>query len=406
MFYKKNQSKELDDDLFLNPTSEYRAAPFWAWNCKMDIEMLNEQIDCLKEMGFGGFHMHSRTGMAVPYLGDEFMNLVKFCTNKAKSEGMLSYLYDEDRWPSGSAGGMVTKTPKFRARYIEFTIEKTEHVSLKAAQDEGKPYLLGVYDIQLNENGELAEYRRISENDTAQGRKWYVYVKSVGETPWYNNQTYVDTLNKEAIDEFINITYNAYDNTVGNEFGITVPSIFTDEPQFSTKHPLGFANGNDSAIFPWTLSLTESFKKTYGYDISDKLPEIVWNLADGKVSTARYHFHDHVCDLFTESFADNCGKWCDEHGIALTGHMMMEPTLHSQTSALGEAMRSYRAFGIPGIDILCDHIEFSTAKQCQSAVHQYGREAMLSDFTALQTGTLTLSASLCCHCKSKAPTAN
>ena len=44
MFYKKNQSKKLNKQLFFNPTSEYRGTPFWAWNCKMDIEILDEQI--------------------------------------------------------------------------------------------------------------------------------------------------------------------------------------------------------------------------------------------------------------------------------------------------------------------------------------------------------------------------
>ena len=63
----------------------------------------------------------------------------------------------------------------------------------------------------------------------------------------------------------------------------------------------------------------------------------------------------------------------------LTGHMMEEPTLESQTAALGEAMRSYRAFQLPGIDMLCDRREFTTAKQTQSAVRQYGREGMLSE---------------------------
>ena len=39
----------------------------------------------------------------------------------------------------------------------------------------------------------------------------------------------------------------------------------------------------------------------------------------------------------------------------LTGHMMEEPTLRlSQTAALGETMRSYRSFQLPGIDMLCD----------------------------------------------------
>ncbi len=100
MIYPKSHTKELDRELFENPANEYRAAPFWGWNCELDKEMLLRQIDCLKEMGFGGFHMHSRAGISIKYLGDEYMELVKACVKKAKAEGMYAYLYDEDRWPS------------------------------------------------------------------------------------------------------------------------------------------------------------------------------------------------------------------------------------------------------------------------------------------------------------------
>ena len=80
-------------------------------------------------------------------------------------------------------------------------------------------------------------------------------------------------------------------------------------------------------------------------------------MPDGKISTARYHYHNHTAEMFAQSFADNCGKWCDEHKIALTGHVLEEPTLQSQTSALGEAMRPYRAFAIP--ELICSVIELN-----------------------------------------------
>ena len=63
----------------------------------------------------------------------------------------------------------------------------------------------------------------------------------------------------------------------------------------------------------------------------------------------------------------------------LTGHMLSEDSLASQSEALGEAMRAYRGFDLPGIDMLCDSRHFVTAKQAQSAVHQYGRQGMLSE---------------------------
>ncbi|CDK28013.1 unnamed protein product [Kuraishia capsulata CBS 1993] len=41
---------------------------------------------------------------------------------------------------------------------------------------------------------------------------------------------------------------------------------------------------------------------------------------------------------------------------------MHEEDLLTQTEALGEAMRSYRAFRLPGIDMLQDKHEYHTAK--------------------------------------------
>ena len=124
MLYKKNTSPSLDDGLFKNPTSEYRSTPFWSWNYSLEKDELLRQIDIFKEMGFGGFHMHVRTGLSTPYLSDGFMTLVKNCVEKAKENKMLAWLYDEDRWPSGFAGGLVTKDERFRERYIQFFPKK------------------------------------------------------------------------------------------------------------------------------------------------------------------------------------------------------------------------------------------------------------------------------------------
>ena len=111
----------------------------------------------------------------------------------------------------------------------------------------------------------------------------------------------------------------------------------------------------------------------------DVVPELFWDLPDGQVSQARYRYHDHVTERFAAAFSDTIGEWCASHGIALTGHLMSEATLYSQSLALGEAMRILRGFQLPGIDILCDAKEFSTAKQAASVAHQFGREGVLSE---------------------------
>lgn len=114
--------KAFSDALFVNPTSEYRGSPLWSWNTKLDNDQLMRQIDDLEEMGLGGFFMHPRVGLDTEYLGEEFMQLIKNCVERAKEKKMHAWLYDEDRWPSGAAGGMVTKDEdSFRSRHMLIT---------------------------------------------------------------------------------------------------------------------------------------------------------------------------------------------------------------------------------------------------------------------------------------------
>ena len=389
MLYKKKDTPRLEQGLFKSPTAEYRGTPFWAWNCKLEQKELERQLEVFKKMGLGGAHMHVRVGLATEYLGDEFMQMVKACVDKAKSLDMLAWLYDEDRWPSGTAGGMVTKDECYRGRYLLFTpfpygtgkghadMGDGSHARADRAEN-GR--LLACYDVELNEKGYLVGWEMIEEQTPAKHEKWYAYLEVNTESSWYNNQAYVNTLDKKAIDRFIEITYERYKREIGDEFGKTVPAIFTDEPQFVHKQTLQYATEKKDVILPWTDDLADTFAAAYnGEDILGGLPELIWERADGMVSVLRYHYHDHVCERFASAFADNCGNWCKEHGLKLTGHMMEEPTLGSQTAALGEAMRSYRSFGLPGIDMLSKQFEFTTAKQAQSAVHQYGREGMTSE---------------------------
>lgn len=387
MFYPENQKKRLDEKIFRNPPCEYRAAPFWAWNCDLNKDLLLREIDQMKRMGMGGFHMHVRTGMSTTYLSDGFMQLIRDCVDKAKEERMRAYLYDEDRWASGAAGGYVTREERYRARYLLFTTvsyEQAEENPASVPVDSprtGKGRLLARYAVRLNDEGELAEYRLLKDGQQADAAEtaWYAYLEIEKESPWFNNQTYVNTLDKKAIERFVKITHERYKEVVGNEFGGAVQSIFSDEPQFSRKTTLGFAGEKKDVVLPWTDDLPDTFRAAYGEELLAGLPELYWELPGGAVSLIRYHYHDHIAERFAEGFADTVGTWCARNGLLLTGHMMEEPTLKSQTAALGEAMRSYRSFQLPGIDMLCDWREYTTAKQAQSAAHQFGCPGVMSE---------------------------
>ncbi len=367
MLYPKSR-RPMTDELFLRPGREYRGAPFFAWNCKLNREDLLWQMEQLKAMGFGGAFLHVRTGLDTVYLSDEFFDRVEDCVEKAKKDDMFVWLYDEDRWPSGFAGGLVTRNPQYRQRSAVFTRQKRE---------DGR--LLAAYDVLLNEDGTLKSASRIPEDGKTDGFPLYVYLTVSPVSDWFNHQAYVNTLDPESIRAFLSSTHEKYEKRVGEEFGKTIPAIFTDEPQFSRKQTLENPFDEGDVSLPWTEDLPETFFKAYGQDLLYGLPELLWERADGTASVLRYRFHDHIAERFASAFADQIGSWCEKHALMLTGHMMDEPSLMSQTRALGEAMRSYRSFQLPGIDMLCDFREFTTAKQAQSAVRQFGREGMLSE---------------------------
>ena len=71
-----------------DPSAELRGAPFWAWNSKLEPAELRRQIRIFKQMGLGGFFMHSRVGMATPYLSKEWFECIDACVDEAKKQGM------------------------------------------------------------------------------------------------------------------------------------------------------------------------------------------------------------------------------------------------------------------------------------------------------------------------------
>ena len=200
------------------------------------------------------------------------------------------------------------------------------------------------------------------------------------ESPWFNDQTYIfDVMNRKAVERFLEITHERYYEVLGEEFGKSIPAIFTDEPQIKGSMVLPDGESEADVTLSFTDDLPETFEKAYGADLLEVLPELLWELPEGRVSVHRYHYHDHLSERFVSAYCDTIADWCNAHHIAMTGHYMSEPTLYSQTLRLGEAMRCYRRQQLPGVDILCSDPEYSTVKQAVSVARQNGREGVLSE---------------------------
>lgn len=113
MLYPNNQAA-FDPELFAQPTADYRGVPFWSWNCAVTPEKITRQVECFRQMGMGGAMVHPRTGLDTEYLSEEYMTLVADAEKDLRERGMSCWLYDEERFPSGPAGGIVTRDMRYR----------------------------------------------------------------------------------------------------------------------------------------------------------------------------------------------------------------------------------------------------------------------------------------------------
>ncbi len=357
---------------FRNPGSEYRGAPFWAWNGKLEPEELRRQIRLMQRMGLGGFFMHSRVGLNTAYLSDEWFECINACVDEAERLDMQAWLYDEDRWPSGAAGGLVTKKPKYRMRRLVMT-EFSGRKEMDAADN-----VLAYFTAVKNAGGALEKLKPVPESKLpVKGLILRFHAQVASPSSWYNDQTYLDTLNHEAVKEFVRVTHEKYKKRLGRKLGGRVPGIFTDEPNYGG---ICVKTSDNRAETAWTDKLPEIFRQRYGYDIMERLPEIFFDLDGQAMSQARYHYVDCVTHLFVDAFARQIGEWCDKTGCQHTGHLLEEQTPASQTGFVGSAMRFHEYMQVPGMDILTEHRrEYDTAKQISSAARQFGRKWRLTE---------------------------
>jgi len=92
---------------FAEPPAEYRSAPLWVWNDKMTQDQILRQLEDFKARGIGGAFIHPRPGLITPYLTDEWFALCAYAVETGKRLGLKIWLYDENSYPSGFAGGHV-----------------------------------------------------------------------------------------------------------------------------------------------------------------------------------------------------------------------------------------------------------------------------------------------------------
>ncbi len=306
-----------------------------------DEASLRQRLEWLKATGIGGLvcNVSFKDYMRSEEQWRVFLTGLKV----AEELGLHLWLYDEEGYPSGAAGGLVLeRNPELEAIGLV----------CKMGAD-GKPR----YEIQR-----MYEGTHCTENV-------------------YKKRRYVNLLHPVATRIFIEVTHEAYARRIPN-LGKRIHAIFTDEPSLMTTYIRPPANALPA--LPWVEDLPEQFKRRKGYDLMPQMESLFTDT--GNYRGVRCDFYEVVAQLVAERYLGQIQQWCRKHGIASSGHLLAEEKLLWHVMYYGDLFTCLRRMDIPGIDILSsDPLAlaagngFLVPKLISSAAHLMGRTETMSE---------------------------
>lgn len=378
----------------VTPDGKYRPVMMWFWNGDITEEGIEEVLDLFKSQNITDFFVHPSEGMGVEYLSDRFMELISHAVAYAKKNGMHFWIYDEYNWPSGAAGEKILiEHPEYHARHVIENSVCVEEGALAevpcdiflAAQYEQSGILTDITDECFVKGGKCYWKNATGQKVTVtvQTSVHFEGVFAFARGYYKSRQTSgsVDYTQIEATRCFIDYTHERYKEYIGDEFGTTVPGVFTDEPS------------NNICKYTISDSILEVLKENYGPD-----PQRYFYLLfrEGNDAIAfRRDYYEALSSLFHKNFIRPIADWCENNGLLLTGHLNGEENSNFHI-VNGEPLNVLKSFGVPGIDLIRITIrqnwpDFNTLMAtAQNINHFSGKNRLLSETYTVSTWSLSM----------------
>ena len=315
---------------FINPPADYWPHTRWWWpgNPVSKAEITHE-LEEMRAHGIRGVEQISMSEVYekgnIPYLSDEFMEMLKHTVYEAKRLGMeVSLNFGGPGWIIG--GAWVKEEEKSKdlvPTFIDlagnqvYNGDLPDHLTKTKRSWErftpkldGDEILLAVVAGKIENNGQINEKSLINLTATVSENKisWKV---PEGEWRlmafWLKKNVIsnaVDHFSRQAMENYCNFLGNKFYNAFGDEFGKTVESLFVDS----------FELPNLSSGINWSTGLLEAFKKEKGYDLAPYLPAIWWNV--GEISPKiRFDVNEFLHQTGLNVFFKTFLGWCEDHHI-------------------------------------------------------------------------------------------
>jgi hypothetical protein len=393
---------------FKAPPREYGAIqPFASWNGPDPQEVRARIVRDFDRLAANGiFVVNLSPGRGSPkYLSPEHMDQVKFTVEEAAKRGMRLWIQDESDYPSGFAGGNISRQyPQLAMQGIVADVRvhvvpgqtltmpaPPDTLAIFATKTSTDQQIQGVIPIPVPPNGQL-KWTVPAQGSTPNEPRlsWevvfvrHIYVSS--PTRNFNREdgtrakdalySLIDYLDPEATRAFLRITHETYRQAVGDQFGKIVLGFFGDEPDYS------------SAI-PWTPKLLAEFEQRKGYDLKPYVPSFFLGRGmemSEETRRARADYYDVWSAIFQNSFFGEQAEWCRKYNVEYLVHLNHEETMIALEHSEGDYFRDNRYVEVPGIDNLNQlipdavrrpdgtwNVNNNFPKLASSAAHLFGR---------------------------------
>lgn len=345
--------------------------------------------------GYGG--LATNVNWTDDYLKNntEIQSLFRFAQS-ARSKGMNVWLYDENWYPSGMAGGYILdehpeweveglffKDSVFRGpSKIRWNVMPGKLIVLK-----GVPVVNG--KNQLGKTIDLKKY--IKDNalnwNVSDGSWRIVQITTNVLRDGFQSGTdrggkvryYPSLLMPEVTERFIKLTHKKYAEVLGEKLGNLFYSTFTDEPSLMAQPYINLGYG----VYPWKNNLSIEIEKRFGYKLEDKLLQLM--LDDGSEGQLlRYQYFSLVSEMMSQYHFRAIKDYCYSQNIKSGGHLLLEESMMAQVPLYGDIMACFREMDIPGIDVLTAMPEFTrrylySSRLAASAAELEGRGEVMSE---------------------------
>ncbi len=366
---------------FATPGTDFASAPLWVWNDLLTEDQIRSTLTDLNKQNVNMAFVHPRPGLATPYLSEDWFKLWDAALDEADKRDMKIWIYDENSYPSGFAGGFVPEAlPESRGAGLDV-------VFLDDLVDANNNWLAGasvVYVIeQLNDGTTIDRSSEILDahnagkpipGKSANGQNWIVgRIQLAGHSQWFGGKTYVNLMEKGVLDAFLGFTHEAYRQHFEERFGKKIPGAFTDEPQVMS-----------AGMFSWCSDFPQQFQNRRGYDLIPHIGSLIQPVGDWK--KVRYDYFKTVLEVFIERWHKPFAEYCESVGLEYTGHDWEHewPRAHACPDNMATAFWRQR----PAIDLLMNnfardtHAQFGnvrSVRELNSATRQAGRSRSISE---------------------------